>query len=354
MTDAPLTNAAQVEPTPVPTADRSGRSPRRRFFRLPSRRRLLVWCLVLATALGAAAAIREFRFRRPEGSGPAGPKVPLEAFRQTWTSATIHLYGAGDSITAGLGANAPSRSFFHRLVSCPDNEYAEMRGICLSAVLPGLTWENAARSGTNSLDHLESVRQNLRQFPADTFGLVVLTSGGNDLIHWYGTQPPRAGAMYGATLEQAGPWIREYSQRLDALLDLIRSRFPGGCFIFIGDIYDPTDGVGDALSAGLPPWPDGLAIHREYNRVIREAAASRPHVKVVPLYDTFLGHGTHCRQFYRPTYCREDPTFWYYRNIEDPNDRGHDAVRRAFLNEILKIRDQLPAAPSDDDSPPSP
>jgi len=35
-------------------------------------------------------------------------------------------------------------------------------------------------------------------------------------------------------------------------------------------------------------------------------------------------------------YCRADPTYWFYSNIEDPNDRGHDAGRRAFLLEIAK------------------
>ena len=34
--------------------------------------------------------------------------------------------------------------------------------------------------------------------PDDVFGLVVMSSGGNDLIHWYGRTPPREAAMYGA------------------------------------------------------------------------------------------------------------------------------------------------------------
>jgi hypothetical protein len=34
-----------------------------------------------------------------------------------------------------------------------------------------------------------------------------MTTGGNDLIHWYGATPPREGAMYGASLAQAQPWI---------------------------------------------------------------------------------------------------------------------------------------------------
>ena len=66
---------------------------------------------------------------------------------------------------------------------------------------------------------------------------------------------------------------------------------PAGCEIYLGDIYDPTDGVGDAPSVFLPHWPDGLAIHAKYNLVIRDVASAREHVHVVPLHETFLGHG---------------------------------------------------------------
>ncbi len=77
----------------------------------------------------------------------------------------------------------------------------------------------------------------------DVFGLIVMTSGGNDLIHSNGRSPPRECAMYGATLAQAEPWITAFEQRLITMIDLIKSRFPGGCEIFLADIYDPTDVV---------------------------------------------------------------------------------------------------------------
>jgi hypothetical protein len=85
----------------------------------------------------------------------------------------------------------------------------------------------------------------------------------------------------------------------------------------------------------LPDWPDGLAIHARYNETIRSVASQRQQVHVVPLHQTFLGHGAHCRQFWRPDYDRADPHFWFYANIEDPNDRGYDAIRRVFLRTIL-------------------
>ena len=70
----------------------------------------------------------------------------------------------------------------------------------------------------------------------------------------------------------------------------------GGCHIFLADIYDPTDGLGDATSAGLPHWPDGLAIHTAYNNVIRRCAKERDSVHLVPMREAFLGQGIHCTQ----------------------------------------------------------
>ncbi len=32
---------------------------------------------------------------------------------------------------------------------------------------------------------------------------------------------------------------------------------------------------------------------------------------------------------------------WYYTNLEDPNERGYDAIRRLFLIEMAKVGKQL-------------
>lgn len=244
------------------------------------------------------------------------------------------LLGIGDSITAGLGAKNASHSYFERLFLNPDDEFEELRGVCLSRVLPNLTKLNVAISGSTSLTHAEVVDRLDVQAP-ETFGIVVMTTGGNDLIHSYGRSPAREGAMFTATKEEAQPWIANFETRLSMMLDTIAAKFPGGCEIYLADIYDPTDGVGDGASIMLPPWPDGLAIHAQYNEVIRRCAAARKHVHVVPLYETFLGHGGHCRQFWREFYDSSDPFYWFHTNVEDPNDRGYDAIRRVFMNSII-------------------
>jgi lysophospholipase L1-like esterase len=300
------------------------------------RRRRLLWILFTGLVLIAAtAAYIELHFHLPVGEGPAGPAVPLEPFEQNWTAHKVLLLGVGDSVTAGFGAT-PGHSYFERLVTNPPDEFPDMQGHCLSRVLPNLEVRNVAVSGSNSLQHAQWVREKLEKQPADVFGLVVMTSGGNDLIHWYGRSPPREGAMYGTTLRQAESWIANFEGRVDEMLTLLEERFPGGCRVFLADIYDPSDGRGGPETVGLPAWPEVIAVHAAYNAALERAAGRHACARVVPVYAEFLGHGIHCRKFWGAHFRARDPHYWYAPNLEDPNDRGYDAIRRVLLNEILK------------------
>ncbi len=300
------------------------------------RKRLLYLAGVGVALTIAALAYIQFYFARPIGSGPAGPAVAREPFAKTWSDRQVLLLGVGDSVTAGLGAKSSSHGYFQRLYKNPNDEFAELRGVCLASVLPNLKILNLAISGSTSITHAEVLNEKLDIQSADIYGIVVMTSGGNDLIHSYGRSPARECAMFGATTEQAKPWIANFELRFGKMLDEIIEKFPGGCEIHLADIYDPTDGVGDGASVFLPAWDDGLVIHGEYNRVINRCADARQQVHVVPMHKTFLGHGSHCRQFWRSFYDASDPHYWYYENIEDPNDRGYDAIRRLFLNSIVE------------------
>ena len=301
-------------------------------------RRTIVWtivcCLVLATP-----GYYWFYLARPVGSGPAGPSVPREPFQQVWSERNVLLLGWGDSITAGFGVET-GYGYVEWMLDNPPDEFDNMKGICLRNVLPNTTVLNLSISGSTSLEHRQwidtKLTEHLGSQPDDVFGLIVMTTGGNDLIHSYGQRPPKEGAMYGATLEQAQPWIENFRLRLDEMIVELTNKFPGGCVIFLADIYDPTDDVGDAASAMLPHWRDGVKILTEYNAILRQAAARFDNVFAVPLHATFLGHGTHCTQVWRKHYRWEDPTYWFGTNLEDPNIRGFDAIRRIFLIEIAK------------------
>src|SRR5690349_7262993 len=90
----------------------------------------------------------------PIGSGPAGPAIPRDSFSRPWTDRQTLLVGLGDSVTAGFGARK-HYSYFERLVANPPDEFKDLRGICLSAVLPRLQFTNLAISGSTSLEHIE-------------------------------------------------------------------------------------------------------------------------------------------------------------------------------------------------------
>ena len=308
-------------------------NPQSEMSRKPRRRLYFLLATLVIVCFGTWFYFR-YRVARPIGAGPAGPTVSASEFQSIWTERRVHVIGLGDSVTAGLGAANPSHSYFNRILKNPDDEYDAMKGICLSAVVPNLTHENFAQSGTESKTHLDVIGNQIPEFDEEVYGIIFMTTGGNDLIHMYGQSPPRECAMYGATKLEAEPWIENFEVRLRSMLSQLAEKFPGGCEIYLADIYDPTDGVGDAPSIFLPDWPDGLAIHAEYNQKIRIVASEFGFVHVVDLYETFLGHGSHCRQFWQPHYDPEDPYYWYFTNVEDPNDRGYDAVRRVFLNTI--------------------
>lgn len=246
------------------------------------------------------------------------------------------LVGLGDSVTAGFGARK-GYSYFDLLVTNSSDDFPEMRGISLGAMLHNFHFTNLAVSGSTSREHAEAQIPHLPTVGSNTLAIVVMTSGGNDLIHNYGRTPPRDQAMYGATLEEAKPWIADFEKRLDGIFENIKAHFPGGCEIFIADIFDPTDGVGDIARTGLPPWPDGMKILAAYNDVILRCAQKHPYVHLVPMHDLFLGHGIHCAQFWSGHYDAHDPHYWYYVNLEDPNERGYDAIRRLFLLKIGKV-----------------
>jgi hypothetical protein len=278
------------------------------------------------------------RIPAPMGEGPAGPHVAEQSFAQPWSERPVLLLSLGDSISTGYGAG-DGLGYVDLLQRNHGQTYPEMTGFDLGSVLPQLRSIERAANSTNSIRHLKVI-ESLPVQDADTFGIVCLTTGGIDLIHYYGKRDPLEGAMYGAPWEQAEPWIRNFEQRLDAMALTLQEKFPGGCAVMLATIYDPTDGVGDIENAGpmfwLPSWEDGYDVHTAFNDAIKACAARHEHVHLADIHAAMLGHGIHCRDRTNPHYNAEDDGYWYWVNLEDPNRRGYDAIRRVFLNAIVE------------------
>ena len=228
-----------------------------------------------------------------------------------WSKRPVHFVGLGDSLTEGVGASK-GQSYFLQL---------EAR---LKPVFPRLKAENIALSGANS-GGLERRLKRLKPAGRDTLGWVVITIGGNDLVHGFGILPPKEFAMYGATMEQARPWIAAFAPRLERIVREVKGRFPGGCEIFVANIYDPTDDRGDIENAPgvqLPPWPDARQIFEAYNKTL----AAVPGIHAVDIHGPFLGHGFH----------HGSNPGWFF-DLEHPNDLGHTAVAHAFWEAMVKV-----------------
>ncbi|WDQ14739.1 SGNH/GDSL hydrolase family protein [Rhodopirellula sp. P2] len=143
-------------------------------------RRRLLFLAALIVFIGVPAYL-EFKLRRPVGEGPAGPRISIEPFESAWTERRVHLLGIGDSVTRGLGANSKSHSYFERLRQNPKDEWPDMRGKHLSAVLPNLSVSNVAVSGSTSLDHERIIETEIEPFDADVFDS--LDEGTPELSH---------------------------------------------------------------------------------------------------------------------------------------------------------------------------
>ena len=207
----------------------------------------------------------------------------------------------------------------------------------LSGVFPNLKAKNVAVDYTISQEHIDRQLPKIPHYNKSIHGIIVLTSGGNDLIHDYGRSEPKHDAMYGCTYKQSQEWCELLKTRLDTLLKGLMERFPGGCDIFFANIYDPTDGVGDPQTMMMARWPDCVKVLALANQKIAELCEQYPNVHLVDIHSEFLGHGIHCDEPWRKHYRKDDPHFWYAPILEDPNIRGHDAIRRLFLNEMIRI-----------------
>ena len=119
------------------------------------------------------------RTRRPGGQ-------LVNCFRQPWTSRPVLLVGLGDSVTAGFGARK-GYSYFDRLAKNPADEFPEINGICLAAIFPKFAINQPVRFGQHICPKFQPDNSiPCPQTRRSVLGIVVMTTGGNDIIHNYG------------------------------------------------------------------------------------------------------------------------------------------------------------------------
>jgi lysophospholipase L1-like esterase len=234
-----------------------------------------------------------------------------------------HYVALGDSISIDDYSGGPGRGGASLLFANRDDDFPEWAGRDLRTADPDTVFSLLATDGATTRTLLDAQLPRLTALPALPT-LVTVTIGGNDLLGAYGDTAA------------AGDVVRRAAAALDRALPEIAGLLAPGGRIVVGTVYDPSDGTGDAVRLGLPPWPDAVAMIAELNEALR-AGAARHGAAVAEIAERFRGHGLlagdpTARQA-RPA----DRNLWFCSLIE-PNAWGADGVRAAFSAAIGPVR----------------
>lgn len=234
-------------------------------------------------------------------------------------SDTARYVALGDSISIDDYAGGPGRGGASLLARNRDEDFPEWTGRDLTSRLPDLDYHLLALDGgtTRSVVDVQLPRLEAMWPPPS---VVTLTVGGNDVL-----------AAYGDT-RLAAAVIREVRAGVDEALTRIAEVAAPDASVALGNVYDPSDGTGDAPSVGLPPWPDVVAVLRELNTMLSNVAAEHG-VGLADLHGRFSGHGLSRGNPAQTDARPADRELWYC-NIIEPNAWGASAVRAAFWDVV--------------------
>jgi hypothetical protein len=216
----------------------------------------------------------------------------------------------GDSISIDDYAGGHGRGGASLLARNRDEDFPEWRGSEL-----GTPFVQLATDGATTATLLERQLPRLEQSGVRPT-VVTLTIGGNDVLQSYG-DTGAARRTVGIVRARVGTALQRVAQVLGAEGQVV-----------VGTVYDPSDGIGDTTSVGLPPWPDVVHVLGELNETLRDVAVEHG-AAVAEIHERFLGHGLSVgnpgQGDPRPT----DRRLWYCDVIE-PNAWGASGVRAAF------------------------
>jgi lysophospholipase L1-like esterase len=220
----------------------------------------------------------------------------------------------GDSISIDDYSGGPGRGGASLFFANRDEDFPEWRGRDLRTLDPGTTFSLLATDGATTRTLVQTQLPRLRALGLRPT-VVTLTIGGNDLLGAYGDTDAANGVI----------------AAVRAAVDLVLAELAGTAppaRIAVGTVYDPSDGTGDAVRLGLPPWPDAVAVLAELNETLRAAAAAHGAV-VAEIAAAFQGHGLLAGEPSRREPRPVERDLWFC-NLIEPNAWGADGVRSAF------------------------
>ena len=229
----------------------------------------------------------------------------------------------GDSITAGVGAG-DGRSYSELLEENDDATYPDYAEIDLQSQFPtATTFVNVAQGGaqTNDLpDQIAAIESQL-SFPVAGPVMIGLTIGGNDLVNVI-FNPSTRQQTVDAINANIGSFI---SWTEDA------SKFPDGAYVYLANVYDPSDGVGEAEECFFGFDTSEAVIALQDANAANRVMAEQRGFAMVDMHGHFLGHGLNYDMTDNAEYDAADPTLWFESDCIHPNERGHHELRRVFF-----------------------
>ncbi len=236
-------------------------------------------------------------------------KRALSLLRKPQDSTELsHYIALGDSMSIddypGEGKGAASLLYKNL-----DDYFPDFHGKDLQTFYPGIRFKNLAVDGATTIDMLHHQLEKIH-VPASQPILFTLTAGGNDIL--------------------TGENAEDIVFRLDAIIHVLLNNFPLSQLI-LGTVYDPTDGT-KILFEDRPP------VEQEYRtlEIVNDAIRGfRKHerIKIVDVFEHFLGHGLGHNNPRNEYYRKDDPSLWYLLTIE-PNTRGAHEIRRLFWDAL--------------------
>lgn len=256
-------------------------------------------------------------------------------------SAPERIIFLGDSITAGVGASAGSLTYPSLLVNNDDDEWGDYGDVDLRGLFGEMDVVDVSAGGATTDTVQAQQLPNLSGVLGDSVSgesLIVITIGGNDM------QANLLQILTGGD-EVADEVIGEVVNNLHDFVDYFddADRFPDGTFIYLSNVYEPTDSFGQ-VDQCLFGFDIGPVMHNfdQANDAIRGVAEERG-TGMIDLRGHFMGHGWYNEDPDLPWHHPVDPTRWFDDDCIHPNDRGHHELRRLFHAAIDGV--PLPAEP---------
>jgi len=228
----------------------------------------------------------------------------------------------GDSISIDEYAGGPGRGGASLLARNLDDDFPEWRGRDLASAGDARFHLLASDGATcrTVLDHQLPRLAALGVAPT----VVTLTIGGNDLL-----------GAYGHT-SLARTVIAEVTAAVDRMLQTLGQLMAPDGRIVMGTVYDPSDGTGDSVRLGLPPWPEAVEVLAQLNAALTGTAADHG-VMVTDIHRRFLGHGLLAGDPAQPHARPAERDLWY-RNVIEPNAWGASQVRAVFWEALRRVQ----------------